>query len=123
MRIPDRRKRRSNNTTRALRYQLDMCRRASMLEGMVLSDEHGICLAQSGNVAACDEVAARLPLMGQKVRDFAGVMYSAERRYQVRMRRFHVGQGELYVCAIGGRSDQRDRQVLRSITGVSRILA
>lgn len=122
MRIPDRRKRRSNNTTRALGYQLDTCRRASMLEGIVVSDENGLCLAKSGNTDACDEVAARLPMMGRKVRDFAGVMYSAERGYKVRMRRFHVGQGELYVCAIGGRSDQRDRQVMHSISGVSRIL-
>jgi hypothetical protein len=89
---------------------------------MVLSDEHGMCLASSGNPASCEEVAARLPLVGRRVRDFDGVLFSAERGFAVKMRRFTVGEVELYVCAIGGRPDLRDRQVARSITGVSRIL-
>ena len=119
----NRRKRRSENTTLALGYQLEECRKSAKLEGIVLSDEWGMCLAKSGNAESCDEVAARLPVIGRKTRDFTGVLFSPRRGYEVRMRRFKVGGGELYLCAIGGRPDQRDRQILRSITGVSRILS
>ncbi len=119
----ERRKRRSELTTEALSFQLDECRRTAKLEGMVLSDEAGMCLASAGNTESCEEVAARLPLVGRRVRDFDGVLFSDQRGFAVRMRRFHIGESELYVCAIGGRPDQRDRQILRSITAVTRILA
>jgi hypothetical protein len=118
----ERRMRRSDITTVALAYQLDECRRAAQLEAMVLSDEVGVCLALSGDPYSCEEVAARLPLVGRRVRDFDGVLFSPERGFAVRMRRFQIGDSDLYVCAIGGRPDQRDRQIMRSITGVTRIL-
>ncbi len=123
MKFRERRKRRSENTTKALKYQLDACRRQAALEGMVLSDESGVCLAQSGNAESCDEVAARLPLMGSKVRNFEGVLYSADRGWEVRMRRFRVFGAELYVAAIGGNANHRRSQLAHSIGGLSRILA
>ena len=123
MRRHERRRRRSDNTTRALSYQLEACRTEARLEGMVLSDEEGVCMARSGDGGTCDEVAARLPLIGRKTEAFEGVLLSAGRGWEVAVRRFRVEGGELYLAAIGGRPSEREAQLGRSEAGVSRILA
>lgn len=118
----ERRRRRSINTTQALCYQLDACRRSAGLQGMVLSDEDGVCLAAAGDTDACDEVAARMPLVGRKVPTFDGVLFSAESNWSVTMRRFEMFGADLYMCAIGGDEITRDHQVDQSIDGAERIL-
>jgi hypothetical protein len=123
MKFRDRRKRRSDLATVALAYQLEECCRNAQLEGMVLSDEAGLCIALSGDPDSCEEIAARMPMVGRRVTDFDGVLFSPARGFAVRMRRFMIGASELYMCAIGGRPDQRDRQIERSIEGATRILA
>lgn len=124
-RLTDRRRRRSINTTQALCYQLDMSRRAAKLRGIVLSDEDGVCLAAAGDTDACDEVAARLPLVGRKVPEFEGILLAPEQAWDVVMRRFQVHGAPLFVCAIGGSGDKRARteQLDKTIGGASRILA
>jgi hypothetical protein len=124
MKISDERRRnRSDNAYTALRYQLDACRRRAGLEGMVLTDETGLALALAGEVGSCDEVAARLSLVGRKVPAFAGVLFSDEGSWEVTMRRFSIGESELYMCAIGGSANPRAVEVERSIGGATRILA
>lgn len=119
----ERRSKRSDNTSQALRYQLEACRREAGLEGMVLADEEGLALAASGDADHCDEIAARLALVGARVADFAGVLLSAEGAWQVSMRRFAIDGSELYMCAIGGDAEPRAAQIDRSIGGCSRILS
>ncbi len=123
MQKSERRNRRSNNTTRALGFQLEACRRAAKLEGMVIADETGVPLATSGDLRSCDEVAARLAIVGRKVPEFHGVMFSDEASYSVSMKRFHIGDDELYMCAIGGHLALRTSEVNRSIGGAVRILS
>jgi hypothetical protein len=118
----NRRSHRSHDTLEALHLQLDACRKDAELDGMVLSDEDGLTLAATGDAVACDEIAARLPLIGRKVSDFEGVLLSAENGWRVRMRRFIVAGTELYLCAIGG-SEQRDAELGRGVGGAARILA
>jgi len=118
----ERRQRRSDNTTLALHYQLDACRRAARLDGLILSDDDGFCLATSGNPQACHEVAAQLPFIGRKVRDFEGVMLGTDGGWRIRMHRFRVPGGELYLCAIGRGGAERERELARSRGGVRRIL-
>ncbi len=119
----ERRTCRSENTTRALSFQLEACRREASLEGMVITDDSGMPLAISGDVGSCDEVAARLALVGRKVPEFHGVMFSDVSSYSVSMRRFEVGGSELYMCAIGGYLAPRNNQMNRSILGAQRILS
>ena len=88
--VRERRQRRSDNTTLALHYQLEACRQAARLDGLVLSDEDGFCLAASGDPQACHEVAARLPFIGRKVREFEGVLLGTEGGWRIRMQRFGV---------------------------------
>jgi hypothetical protein len=117
----ERRNLRSANTTRALCYQLEACRQEADLAGMVLADEDGCCLAASGDGSACNEVAAQMPLLGRKVAEFEGVLYSLEEQYDIKMRRFDFFGADLYMCAIG-ESRQRDNQLDHGIGGVARIL-
>jgi hypothetical protein len=120
--VRDRRRRRSDNTTLALHYQLDASRHAARLDGLVLSDEDGFCLATSGDPHACQEVAAQLPFIGRKVRDFEGVLLGSEGGWRIRMHRFGVPGGELYLCAIGTGGGDRERHLARSRGAVRRIL-
>lgn len=118
----ERRRRRSQNITRALRYQLDACQGDARLDGMVLSDEDGLTLAAAGDDRTCDEVAAHLPLIGRKVESFEGVLLSSHQGMEVAIRRFRVFGSDLYLAAIGGRAAQRKKQLSRSRRGVARIL-
>lgn len=118
----ERRHRRSDNMTLALHYQLDACRQAARLDGLILSDEDGFCLASSGDPQACHEVAAQLPFIGRKVGEFEGVLLGTEGGWKIRMQRFGVPGGQLFLCAIGVGGPQRDRQLARSRGAVRRIL-
>jgi len=118
----ERRQRRSDNTTLALHYQLEACRRAARLEGLILSDEDGFCLASTGDPHACQEVAAQLPFIGRKTREFEGVLLGTEGGWRICMHRFGVPGGELYLCAIGAGGAERDRQMALSRGAVRRIL-
>jgi hypothetical protein len=120
--VRERRRRRSENTTLALHYHLEAARRAARLDGLVLSDEDGFCLASSGDPEACQEVAAQLPFIGRKVRDFEGVLLGSEGGWRIRMHRFGVPGGELYLCAIGRGGGDQERHLARSRGAVRRIL-
>src|SRR3954447_8566060 len=59
----ERRQRRSGCLADALRLQLDACREDEGLAAIVVSDEHGFCVAHSGGDGSHDELAAQLPLL------------------------------------------------------------
>ncbi len=120
--VRERRRRRSENTTLALHYQLDSGRKAARLDGLVLSDADGFCLASSGDPEACQEVAARLPFIGRKVPEFEGVLLGSESGWRIRMKRMAVGGAELYLCAIGNHAPAGDKEMARTGGGVRRIL-
>ena len=120
--VRERRRRRSDNTTLALHYQLDSGRKAARLDGLVLSDADGFCLASSGDPEACQEVAARLPFIGRKVPEFEGVLLGTESGWRIHMKRMAVGGAELYLCAIGNHTPTGDKEMARTGGGVRRIL-
>jgi len=117
----DRRHLRSQNTTRALNLQLESCRKDAALDGLILADDDGVCLATSGDPNACDEVAARLPFIGRKVPAFEGVMLGTDTGWRIRMRRIEISGADLYLCAIGD-GDDHQAILTRSARGVSRII-
>jgi hypothetical protein len=119
----DRRRKRAGDVALALRYQLDACRDGADLEAMVVADEDGLCLAASGPVDTCHEVAAVLPFLGRTQKEFEGTVLSERGGLRVHVRAFAFGGQELYACAIGGREDRRAQELERSVTGVARILA
>lgn len=123
MRFMERRRRRAETFTLALSYQLDDCCRDGGIQAMVIADGDGLPLAAAGDVYACDEVAARMVLVGPRIRSFDGTLFGGGCRWDVQMTKVAVDGSELLVCAVGGSADQRQRQIARGAAGAMRILA
>jgi hypothetical protein len=123
MDIRDRRRRRGATTTEALRYQLEACCLDGRIEAMVVADGDGLPLASSGDTYACDEVAARMVLVGPRIREFNGTLLGVGHKWDVQMMKVAVDGSELLVCAVGGTSAARKRQIVRGAEGARRILA
>jgi hypothetical protein len=123
MRFQERRRRRAHNATMALRYQLDACCEDGAIEAMVVADGDGLPLAASGDTYACDEVAARMVLVGPRIREFNGTLRGGGCRWDVQMTKVEIDGSELLVCAVGGSPAQRSKQIARGAEGALRILA
>jgi len=121
---PERRSHRSDEIFQALGLQLQACWEDAGLHAILLSDDDGLCLAFAGPRETCDELAARLPILGRKVGDFQGVLLHDGIGLDALVQRFRVeAAGQLYMCALGGSDELRTRQIARSINGCARILA
>ncbi len=123
MRMKERRRRRADTVTLALRYQLDDCCRDGDIQAMVVADSDGLPLASAGDGFACDEVAARMVLVGPRIKSFDGTLLGGGERWDVQMTKVAVDGSELLVCAVGGTPEQRKRQIARGAAGALRILA
>jgi hypothetical protein len=123
MRTKDRRRRRGQTITEALTYQLTACCEDGRIEAMVLADEDGLPLATSGDTYACDEVAARIVLVGSRIQEFNGTLLGGGSRWDVQMLKVPFQGTDLVVCAVGGTADSRKRQIRRGAEGALRILA
>jgi hypothetical protein len=123
MRKIERRRRRADLITQALHYQLAACCEDGRIEAMVVADGDGLPLASSGDTYACDEVAARMVLVGARIREFHGTLIGAGHLWQVQMQKVQVDGAELLVCAVGGTAEARKKQIVRGAEGALRILA
>lgn len=121
--ITERRKRRATTTVEALRYQLAQCCEDGRIEAMVVADGDGLPLASSGDTFACDEVAARMVIVGQRIKEFSGTVLGGGSAWQVQMMKVEVDGAELLMCAVGGTAEARNRQISRGAEGALRILA
>ncbi len=119
----ERRRRRAHTVTLALTYQLDDCCRDGKIQAMVVADGDGLPLAAAGDTYACDEVAARIVLVGPRIKSFDGTLLGGGSRWDVQMTKVKVDGSELLVCAVGGTPDQRKKQMTRGAAGAMRILA
>ena len=90
---------------------------------MVVADDDGLPLAAAGDAYACDEVAARMVLVGARIREFNGTLLGSGCRWDVQMKKVQVDGSELLVCAVGGSAAQRNKQIARGAEGAKRILA
>lgn len=109
--------------TQALRFQLEACCENGQIEAMVVADGDGLPLASSGDTHACDEVAARMGIVGQRVQEFSGTLLGSGCAWQVQMTKLEIEGTELLVCAVGGTPEARTREVARGAAGARRILA
>lgn len=119
----ERRRRRGRTITEALNFQLAACCEAGRIEAMVLADGDGLPLASSGDTYACDEVAARMVLVGTRIKEFNGTLLGSGHRWDVQMMKIPFQGADLLVCAVGGTADSRKRQIKRGAEGAVRILA
>ncbi len=90
---------------------------------MVVADGDGLPLASSGDTYACDEVAARMVLVGPRIKEFNGTLLGQGQRWDVQMMKVDVDGSELLVSAVGGTAEARKRQIVRGAEGALRILA
>ena len=118
----ERRRHRAKTITLALTYQLDACCKDGDIQAMVVADGDGLPLAAAGDAYACDEVAARMVLVGTKIRTFDGTLFGGGSRWDVQMTKVAVDGSELLVCAVGGSPAQRKKQIPRAAAGALRIL-
>ena len=118
----ERRHRRATTITKALEYQLMSCCEDGRIEAMVVADGDGLPMAYSGDSYACDEVAARMVLVGRKINEFSGTLLGAGHQWHVQMRKIDFEGSELLVCAVGGTAEARTRQITRGAEGALRIL-
>ena len=123
MRTEERRRRRGTTVTQSLRFQLAACCEDGRIDAMVVADGNGLTLAASGDAYACDEVAARMVLVGPRIHEFNGVLLGAGHRWDVQMKKIELHGTELLVCAVGGTAEARQRQIARGAEGAMRILA
>jgi len=89
----------------------------------VVADGDGLPLASSGDTFACDEVAARMVLVGARIKEFNGTLLGGGHRWDVQMMKVDFEGTELLVCAVGGTAESRNRQIRRGAEGALRILA
>ncbi|HEX2690472.1 MAG TPA: roadblock/LC7 domain-containing protein [Kofleriaceae bacterium] len=122
MRTIERRRRRATLVTQALCYQLEACCEDGRIHAMVVADRDGLPLASSGDPSACDEVAASMVHVAARTHEFSGTLFGNGRRWDVEMRKVPVDHGDLFVCAVGGSPEQRQRQLVRGARGAQRIL-
>jgi predicted regulator of Ras-like GTPase activity (Roadblock/LC7/MglB family) len=118
----ERRRRRSDLITQALRYQLLACCEDGRIHAMVVADQDGLALATSGDAQACDEVAASIAHVAARTDAFSGTLLRGGRHWDVQMAKVTVDGSELVVCAVGGTAAQRRRQIARGAEGTRRIL-
>ena len=123
MRSKERRIRRADNVTLALSYQLDECCRDGNIEAMVVADGDGLPLAAAGDAYACDEVAAKMVHVGQRIGEFNGTVLGVGTKWDVQMKKVEIDGSELLVCVVGGSAEQRKKQMMRGTQGALRILA
>jgi hypothetical protein len=121
--MKERRRRRATTVTEALKYQLAACCEDGRIQAMVVADGDGLPLASSGDTYACDEVAARMVLVGPRIQSFDGTLLGPGHRWDVQMIKVQVDGSDLLVCAVGGSAEARKRQITRGADGALRILA
>jgi hypothetical protein len=118
----ERRVRRAQTTTLALKYQLDQCCKDGGMDAMVLADSDGLPLAAAGDAFACDEVAARMVLVGPRISAFDGTLLNGTKQWNVQMTKVRIDGSDILVCAVGGTATARQKQITRGAAGALRIL-
>jgi len=99
----ERRRRRSGRLADALRLQLEACRDGEGLAAIVVSDEHGFCVAHAGGDGHHEELAARLPMLAnpgqhRSFDDDDGALQLQGAPLAVTT--FSVGGASLHACAV-----------------------
>jgi hypothetical protein len=128
----ERRHRRSACLADALRLQLDACREDEGLAAIVVSDEHGFCVAHSGGDGGHDELAAQLPMLADPALRRSFEVDDDELqapRADLAVTTFSVGGATLHACAVKESEARTEpsaegRELLaRVASGFTRLLA
>jgi len=116
---PDRRARRSEHFTTALRYQLEHTLRRGRMAALALTDHAGMLLAWAGDDGLCHELGVVAPVVAH------GWPPELERgplpKQDVSVRAIECFGEQLYLASLGG-GVARDALLAHSARGIHRIL-
>jgi hypothetical protein len=128
----ERRQRRSGCLADALRLQLEACREDEGLAAIVVSDEHGFCVAHAGGDGNHEELAARLPMLADPSLhrtfddDDGGVQAQRE---DLAVMTFSIEGASLHACVVKDPDAGTDTSaggaeaLARVVSGFTRLLA
>ncbi len=128
--IPERRSRRSEQTYRAITFQLEHVWELHGLRNFTLSDANGLVLAGAGHGEESRVVAAYAPLVAKclnrerrdavldEIRSLVPILHGDE---DLCVRSFFVDGERLFLCAVGDNGAGLDASIYRALTGIRRI--
>ena len=126
----DRRKQRSAQLRKAIRYQFKQVVREYNVKHFTLADQRGLLVASADDSIRSEVLAAYAPLftrvadpitrdnMMRSLSHFAPEV----RAHEITVRAFQAAGEPLFLCAVGEKGAARDAGIYRAITGIRRIL-
>lgn len=125
----ERRCRRSQETYRAITFQLEHVLRLHGLRNFTLSDANGLVLASAGLEDESRALAAYAPVLakclsGQRRAAIEGRLAELVPMEQIEglsMRSFFVDGQRLFLCLVGQQGGTLDSSLYRALTGIRRI--
>ena len=114
----ERRGRRSEEHSTALRYQLESTRERGHIAALALTDRDGLLLAWAGENEVCEELGAAAPLIA---RGAPVAIESCGTGEEVVVRALECFGEPLFLASIGG-GVARDALLAHSARGIQRIL-
>lgn len=127
---PERRKRRSNNTYEAIKFQLERIFDAEELRNLTIGDSRGLVLAYAGHIEEAQVLAAYAPLISQinnkenyeSVIDRVRAFIPDAARDTMSFRAFEIDGEELFITIVGAPGKMNHADLYRAVSGVRRIL-
>lgn len=121
MKTRERRRRRAENPARALELALTAAAGRGALDAVLLADDFGMIVSKSDTGLDLEDVAAVTPIVGRG-RGAASIRRGGEPR-SLGVRTVSLGDELLYLAAVGGTDEARNRELDAVAKAASRILA
>lgn len=103
-------------------FQLDTCCERSQLGAMILLDNEGYSVAESGDEDLLEVLHLEIAKQAKENAIYEGSLSLKHQTEGVYMEGFEVADGRFFVAAAGGDADKRKHEVQRAREGISRIL-
>ena len=127
----ERRKQRSEQLRRAIRYQFRQVVKEYNIKHFTLADQRGLLVASADDSTRCEVLAAYAPLftriadstsrenMMRSLSHFAPEV----KVHEITVLAFQAAGEPLFLCAVGESGAARDAGIYRAISGIRRILS
>ena len=119
--ITDRRRNRSENVLDALSFQLAASAKRAKFSAMVLADEYGLIIANTGSKSVCEQMAAVSPLLARNMKTWHGNVETNKGKVRLSVAPIRVDDMRLYITASEGRASHITSELFTSGKGVTRI--
>jgi hypothetical protein len=104
-------------------FQLDTCCERSELAAMILLDNEGYSVAESGDESLLEALQLEVEKQAKVHAIYEGSLSLEDRTEGMYMEGFEADGNRFFVGAAGGDADKRKHEVLRAREGIGRILS